>query len=1047
MLIAHISDVHIHNNKYHDEYRKVFSSLYKKLKEQKPDVIVITGDLAHSKNNISPEFVELCSWFLDELAKIAEVIVVPGNHDGILSNLDRQDALSPIINILANKGCNIKYLKQSCEYHYNDEFCFNNMSIFDRSGWIKPTNPEKVNIALYHGTIRGCLTDAGFQMTRGDDDLDIFEGMDYGLLGDIHKANQKMDDEGRFSYAGSTIQQNFGEDVEKGYLLWDIKDKNNFTKEFIPLKNPSPFYTITIDENLNYDSAPPKNARVRIKNKHLLTHEQLKTIEEEIRTKFEPKDLMIDNDFKGRVGALAILSSELKLHDLREVESQELLIKDYLEKHNLPSDTLEEVMELNRKYDKEVSSADLDARNIEYEFVQFEWSNLFKYGEDNVLNFTNLSELVGLFGKNFSGKSSFVDSLGFTLFNKGSKNSRKYSNILNKRKNEGYGRLEIRGQGKRFFIERTLTRLPGKNPDNIKMEVNFYEINDKEEKISLNGLDTDQTNDIIRVFFGSIDDFLLTSFCSQFGALTFVDSGTTDRISTLSRFLDLDRFAKKFELANEEAKGYKTLLKNNKNIDFSEEIQSLEEDIKDLENTLEIDRESLNQKKTLLDKTKEDKWISVRKYEEIKVPKDLDIENILEQKTKKQKELEDLEKKNKKVAEFVKLASKELEKYKNQIKDYDEKEINKKLKELSSVEKKIGKISSDIVSIAKEISSNEKKIVILNEIPCGDVYLHSCPFIKDAAKSKDIVGEKRALKATQEGSLKELEKEQENLSEWSEKDTIFSTITKKINELYVQMKEIETSGAKNDVKIKDLSSEIKKLTKDEKEFEKDKESYTLKIKLQKEIDKFESQISSIQEEIDDIEERIEEYQKKIGKMEQEIVQLRKEEQNQIKIAKQYKAYELFLKCFHTKGISYEIIQRTLPKINAEISRVLSNFPKIDIYFEADGNNLEIYRKNSTDVVPVEVCSGAEKMLAAFAIRIALINISNIPKPQVLFLDEPGAGSFDDDQEEEFIKIINMIKSYFKSVVIISHQEFLKNIVDEILPLRKVKGFAKLKKVS
>lgn len=1047
MRIAHISDVHIHNNKYHEEYRIVFEKLFVKLKEQKPDVIAITGDLAHSKNNISPEFVELCSWFLDKLSEIAETIVVPGNHDGILNNLDRQDALSPIINILSNKGCNIKYLKQSCEYHYNDEFCFNNMSIFDRKGWVKPTDMSKVNIALYHGTIRGCQTDAGFVMTRGDDEIDIFEGFDYGLLGDIHKSNQKMDPDGFFKYAGSLVQQNFGEDVEKGYLLWDIKDKENFTTEFIPLENPSPFYTITINENLEYSENPPKNARVRIKNKFLLTHEQLKTVEDEVRTKFEPKELILDNDFKGRIGSLSILNSELKLHDLREIESQQLLIKDYLEKHDFPKDDLNEVYELNQKYDKEVSSNDLDARNVEYEIVQFEWANLFKYGEGNVVNFTSLSELVGLFGKNFSGKSSFVDSLGFTLFNKGSKNSRKYSNILNKSKDSGYGRLEIKAQGKSFFIDRKLTRILGKNKDNIKMEVDFYEIDNKGEKISLNGLDTDQTNDIIRVFFGSLDDFLITSFCSQFGALTFVDSGSTDRISTLSRFLDLDRFAKKFDLANEDAKEYKVLLKNNKNVDFTQEIQTLEEDILDLQSVMESDRqdvESENKEKEQLLQIKSDK---ISRLQSISTPKDIDIDEVRADKKKFEKELKDLVGKSKKVSDFLALAPTELEKYKKQLKKYNEKEIKKKLDELSGLDRELDKISAEVDSLQKEIRSNEKKIIILNEIPCGDVYLHTCPFIKDAAKSKGIIEEKTAQKTLRETSLEDTRKKADELSSWEEKNDTFLSITKKMNDLYVKMKEIETSGAKNDIKIKDLNEKIEKLKQDEEEYEKNKENYILKSRLEKEIKEFETAIEDTNENISRCSKLIEEGQKEIGKKEQEIIQLRKEEQNQIQIAKKYKAYELFLKCFHTKGISYEIIQRTLPKINAEISRVLSNFPKIDVYFEAEDNKLEIYRKNATDIVPVEVCSGAEKMLAAFAIRIALINISNIPKPQVLFLDEPGAGSFDEDQEEEFLKIINMIKAYFKSVIIISHQEFLKNIVDETLPLKKSKGFAKLKKVA
>lgn len=47
--IAHISDTHIRNLKFHKEYRQVFSQIYKTLKEQKVDYIVHCDDLAHTK--------------------------------------------------------------------------------------------------------------------------------------------------------------------------------------------------------------------------------------------------------------------------------------------------------------------------------------------------------------------------------------------------------------------------------------------------------------------------------------------------------------------------------------------------------------------------------------------------------------------------------------------------------------------------------------------------------------------------------------------------------------------------------------------------------------------------------------------------------------------------------------------------------------------------------------------------------------------------------------------------------------------------------------
>ena len=59
MKFAHIADTHIRNLKYHKEYREVFRQLYSELKKQKVDYIIHCGDIAHTKTQISPEFVEM----------------------------------------------------------------------------------------------------------------------------------------------------------------------------------------------------------------------------------------------------------------------------------------------------------------------------------------------------------------------------------------------------------------------------------------------------------------------------------------------------------------------------------------------------------------------------------------------------------------------------------------------------------------------------------------------------------------------------------------------------------------------------------------------------------------------------------------------------------------------------------------------------------------------------------------------------------------------------------------------------------------------------
>lgn len=103
-------------------------------------------------------------------------------------------------------------------------------------------------------------------MEDGEVDKKFLSKFDYVFLGDIHKSNQVMDDDGKVRYPGSLIQQNFGEDKDKGFLLWEIDNSEDFSVDFVNLEHPSPFITVDSDSYKEYDDLD--NARVRLDFPH-----------------------------------------------------------------------------------------------------------------------------------------------------------------------------------------------------------------------------------------------------------------------------------------------------------------------------------------------------------------------------------------------------------------------------------------------------------------------------------------------------------------------------------------------------------------------------------------------------------------------------------------------------------------------------------------------------------------------------------------------------------------------------------------------------------
>jgi len=188
--IAHVADVHLRLNQRHDEYRQVFRRMFKKLKEQKPDRIVIAGDLVHSKITMSPELISLMEFFLNGLRRVAPVDVLPGNHDLNMSNKGRMDALSPVINAIKKQKGNLHeihyYTKTGLYEVPGTNIVYAAWSMMDGKELSFEKDPDKTYIGLFHGAVRGSRMDNDYYLTEADASEDQFDQCDIVMLGDIH---------------------------------------------------------------------------------------------------------------------------------------------------------------------------------------------------------------------------------------------------------------------------------------------------------------------------------------------------------------------------------------------------------------------------------------------------------------------------------------------------------------------------------------------------------------------------------------------------------------------------------------------------------------------------------------------------------------------------------------------------------------------------------------------------------------------------------------------------------------------------------------------
>jgi DNA repair exonuclease SbcCD ATPase subunit len=176
--------------------------------------------------------------------------------------------------------------------------------------------------------------------------------------------------------------------------------------------------------------------------------------------------------------------------------------------------------------------------------------------------------------------------------------------------------------------------------------------------------------------------------------------------------------------------------------------------------------------------------------------------------------------------------------------------------------------------------------------------------------------------------------------------------------------------------------------------------------------------------------KIMDFYKEVGSFEQKVQTIKDQKEEFLSLQAEFSAYDLYMRCMHPNGIAYDVIKRKLPVINGEIAKILANICDFEVFFEDDGNRLNIFIKHpSYEPRPLEMGSGA-------------LSVSSLPKSDIFILDEPGT-ALDEENMQGFIDILSLIKSYFKTVLLISHLDSLKDCVDMQITIDKKDGFAQV----
>jgi DNA repair exonuclease SbcCD ATPase subunit len=680
--IYHMADIHIRIYERHDEYQQVFNQLYEYLDRQteerrRKSIILIAGDILHSKNNLSPPCVIFTSKFFKELtSRVKAVIIIPGNHDINMNNPGREDSLTSIIYDKENSYRNLYYWKESGIYQMNN-LIFGYSSLVD-SQFIHydrvreyMDSIENINnknwktISIFHGGVSSPY----ITQDRPSYIVQDFAGYDYTLLGDIHNFCYLNDTE-TMAYPSSMIQQNYGESIDHhGFIEWNLKEG---TSKYVELQNEYSYYTLHVyreyvyhverNEWMAVDKVGDrevfefsKKPRVRVFYHdsniiHLSKLEQYMRIREDIQiieflTVYVSKReqffrhckefntiadvttasaASIETNPTSLINTVSDMCSEMQgnMYDIVDAdggvsvdEEEEVVqveekvedqIRTFLSEQILTEREWNKIYEIHGEIEKQWRAEhqgqgqEVKAGNQKFRIMRLEFSNMFRYGENNYIDFRKFTAMsahqsIGIFGNNYIGKSSIFDIILYCLFEKFARGGTR--DIINIEKDWFECKMVIKVENKYYLIDRRGERTKA---GGMQTNVFFYEIMKNNELRIMNGVNKQETARIIEGYVGTYDDFVLISMMIQ-KEISVLDYTQSRKKEFFHHLFRLDRYQEYYEIAKMkskesvefEIKQLDKRIKEHNVANYDQNIAQLTNQIQLLENEYEIQQKQI----------------------------------------------------------------------------------------------------------------------------------------------------------------------------------------------------------------------------------------------------------------------------------------------------------------------------------------------------------------------------------------------------------------------------------------------------------------------
>ena len=749
------------------------------------------------------------------------------------------------------------------------------------------------------------------------------------------------------------------------------------------------------------------------------TQERISRVKSYFRKKYNTDRVNVITKVQGfQQGETQTINAE----NITDTEYQKKLSKEFLNEQKLKI-SWDKFLRLDKRVESELSNED-NFMNKKWSIKSIEFSNFLSFGEDNKIDFTKYNGITSVDSNpsNFGGKTTLtVDLLLFLFFNtttKSQKNEDIFNRFTDKNRVLVSGVVEI--DGDEYLIERGLTRSKTrKGTWSVKNRLILNKRLSNGQFQNLEGEQRRETEKFLKQSIGTMDDFLLTILTTSNNLESLIEAKPTERGQILTRFIGLEKLRDKERKCKEiYSEWSKKLISNMYN------MEDLKSKISDLENTNEENKNTITESnKTIHDIN--NRLEAGNQYKD-KLMSSLhkDVDDDL----KKYNQI-DIQSKISKIEKEIVVLNNELDAIDDSQTEltFDEKRYQELNTEISNCNLSIGLNDKDISNLTNNIKMLEEGEVC----PTCHRKLEDVDHTQEIEDHKTNLIELQTKQSELKSQLENLEEEKTSIDEIKIKVDREEKNTLRKMKLSLDIKDKQIDLSDNHNLLNKLESQKNKL-KENKEIEQKIVSTKTKIEtLTSEMENLKYLVLNKKNDITNNNNKIEEYKGYIKEI------LKEEEVDKI--------FKSYLICFGKNGISKNILKNTIPFINSELSRLLSDSSEFNLV-------LEINEKNELDFMMVDnetgvtkrmnSGSGYEKTIASLALRAVLSKVCALPKPNIVCFDE-AFGKVSNENLELVGKFFMKIKDYFERIFVISHNPLIKEWCDNTITVKKDSNISNL----